>query len=87
LGDPEILYTMSGKPAEGHKPTWVQPWLASRISSSFAGPTQRLDIARLFLTTENMVNYVIKIIKPVLRGEAEYAEVKKAALAKWQDGI
>ena len=34
-----------------------------------------------------MVNYVIKIIKPILREEAEYAEVKKTALEKWQNGI
>jgi cation diffusion facilitator CzcD-associated flavoprotein CzcO len=51
------------------------------------GPNSANGHSSLILTTENMVNYVTKIIKPVLRGEAEYAEVKKAALEKWQDGI
>jgi cation diffusion facilitator CzcD-associated flavoprotein CzcO len=51
------------------------------------GPNSANGHSSLILTTENMVTYVIKIIKPALGGEAEYAEVKKAALEKWQDGI
>jgi cation diffusion facilitator CzcD-associated flavoprotein CzcO len=51
------------------------------------GPNSANGHSSLILTTENMVNYVIKIIKPVLRGQAEFAEVKKDALTRWQEGV
>jgi cation diffusion facilitator CzcD-associated flavoprotein CzcO len=41
----------------------------------------------LILTSENMVNYIIKIIKPILRKTAAVAEIRAGAEAKWSDEI
>jgi cation diffusion facilitator CzcD-associated flavoprotein CzcO len=49
------------------------------------GPNSASGHNSLILTIENMVSYITKIMKPVLKGEARFVEVKKDALIEWKD--
>ncbi|KAI9670674.1 MAG: hypothetical protein M1831_005894 [Alyxoria varia] len=47
------------------------------------GPNTATGHSSVILATENMVNYALKMIKPVLDGTASSVEVKKEAEEKW----
>jgi cation diffusion facilitator CzcD-associated flavoprotein CzcO len=49
------------------------------------GPNSASGHNSLILTTENMVSYIIKILKPVLKGQSRFAEVRKDAVSEWTE--
>ncbi|TVY71329.1 FAD-binding monooxygenase ktnD [Lachnellula suecica] len=51
------------------------------------GPNTYTGHWSVILASENMTNYMLKIIKPVLNGEALYAEVKRPAAERWNRKI
>lgn len=51
------------------------------------GPNTITGHWSMILVTENMVGYIIKIIKPVLQGNARFVEPKKQATLEWADRI
>lgn len=51
------------------------------------GPNTATGHSSVLLATENMVELVLKLIAPVLRGEARTVEVKKDAEMKWTSDI
>lgn len=51
------------------------------------GPNTASGHWSLILATENMIGYILKIIKPVLREDALFAEVKKQAALDWSNKI
>ena len=51
------------------------------------GPNTATGHSSVILATENMVNYTIKLIKPVLAGDATTVEVKESAERGWAKEI
>lgn len=51
------------------------------------GPNTASGTHSLTATIESMVSYTLKIIKPVLRGEAMCVEAKEEAVLRWTQGI
>lgn len=51
------------------------------------GPNSVTGHWSIILVTENMVGYITKIIRPVLKGNARFVEPKKQAVLEWADKI
>jgi len=51
------------------------------------GPNTATGHSSVVLATENMVNLTLKLVAPVLNGDAEFVEVKKAAEIAWTADI
>lgn len=51
------------------------------------GPNTATGHSSVILATENMVNYSLKFIKPVLKGEVRTWEVKESAEREWTNNI
>lgn len=51
------------------------------------GPNTSNGHNSIILTSENMVNYIIKIIKLILKGNATVAEIKAEPEAKWSEEV
>jgi cation diffusion facilitator CzcD-associated flavoprotein CzcO len=51
------------------------------------GPNTATGHSSVIVATENMVNLTLKLIKPLLQGDAEVVEVKKEAELKWTKKI
>ena len=51
------------------------------------GPNTATGHSSLILGSENMTEYILSIIKPVLNGDALYAEAKKDAEIRWTNEI
>ncbi|KFY18105.1 hypothetical protein V492_00143 [Pseudogymnoascus sp. VKM F-4246] len=51
------------------------------------GPNTVTGHSSVVLATENMVNYAMKMIEPILKGDAHYVEVKKEAEMAWTADI
>ncbi len=51
------------------------------------GPNTVTGHWSVILATENMIGYILKIITPVLKGDARFAVPKKQAVLEWADNI
>lgn len=51
------------------------------------GPNTATGHSSVILASENMVNYSLNFIKPILRGDVSKYEVKESAERKWTKGI
>jgi len=51
------------------------------------GPNTATGHSSVILASENMVNYALKFIGPVLRGEVDTYEVKESAERKWTSDL
>jgi cation diffusion facilitator CzcD-associated flavoprotein CzcO len=47
------------------------------------GPNTANEHHSLILTTANTVSYILKMLRPILRGEIDQVEVKKSAVIWW----
>lgn len=53
----------------------------------FFGPNTATGHSSVILATENMVNYSLKFIKPILQGEVKTCEVKEEAERRWTERL
>ncbi|KAA8620262.1 monooxygenase [Pyrenophora tritici-repentis] len=51
------------------------------------GPNTANGHHSLILTTENTVSYILKMIKPIIRGQVDQVEVKKEAVTAWTEDV
>ena len=51
------------------------------------GPNTVTGHSSVVLATENMVNYTLKLVEPILNGDAHFVEVKKEAEMAWTADI
>jgi cation diffusion facilitator CzcD-associated flavoprotein CzcO len=51
------------------------------------GPNTANGHHSLILTTENTVSYILKMIKPIIRGQVDQVEVKKQAVMDWTENV